>query len=354
MENMKKKVVNENKLQEDLGTFGGAVKNGWLKDNFAVEKVTVERDEKGIHLRCKMGRWFGTDDDIKLYPDGTGVNLDPKASDQQFQWKTIRARTTSFSKAILIGAGLGVAAGSLTPGALGTAGLIGAGMYGSYKAGQSSANNQQSTTVNEESINEVAPQLIGAGVGALVGGIGGGLYALYKNRDDVIYYADGSYKSIKGTVSGRWDGSVEEQQQSERQKPQTVQIPGMPSDFPRNPENVKIAQQYVIALGANLSTSKSASGVDGMFGPRTRKAILGAMKKRNLTWEAFWKEAQEYAATKQNVNNLKKQNLQNIANQANNMHINNPSQQVQQQAVNEIKSAFNSWMERINNATILQ
>lgn len=445
--------TNEVEIREDLGTFGGAVKNGWLKNDFVVEQVTIDKDNKGVCLKCHTGRWFGKDDEIKLYPDGTGVNLDQTASDQNFQWKTVRARTTSFAKAILIGMGAGAAVGGLgvagwnagrammtgganiasglnwgskiastgklfpnkanyyrflralkksgdysaankaalakqfgatftkTPSQLsfvnanfvdaalsninGSAlkaagygtGALAAGATGYALAKNATGVNQgnQQTGI-QENVNEVAP-LAGAAIGAAVGGLGGGLYALYKNRDNVIYYADGTYKSRKGTVSGRWDGSAENNV-TPPVKHNVPQIPGMPADFAKNPENVKIAQRYLVASHANISTTKSADGIDGKLGPRTRKAIIAYMTRHNCDFAKFWQDAQDYNKTKQNVDNLKAQNLQAQMKQIQNLKLKAPemtyqkSQQVQ--TVNEVKDKFYDIFNRMNNATIAQ
>jgi hypothetical protein len=456
--------INENELREDLGTFGGAVKNGWLKDNFWVEEAILTKTTSGrICLKCHMGRWFGKDDELLLFPDGTGKNLDITAKDRIFKWKSIEVRSTSFAKSILIGAGIGAAtgagagwavgkfgggaavasttipkalppAGSTAAKALSTAGSTAAkalptagSVAGSEvvtsitnaagKAGlrysditklglklQNGASRQtligmcnkfgyttaqrnvaldlankwvqsggsalherkkKKNVVNEE-VNEVAPQAVGALIGAGVGAIGGGIYALVKNRDNVRYYSDGTYKTKKGTLEGRWDGSVEEEKRgndgdggngSKRTTPsKTINIPGMPADFANNPENVKIAQRYLVANHANISTSKSVDGVDGKLGPRTKKAILAYMTQHKCDFAKFWQDAQEYNQTKQNVDNMKAQNLQAQMQQVQNLKLNKPEigNQQQVQTVNEVKTQFFDMLNRINNATILQ
>lgn len=404
--------INETELREDLGTFGGAVKNGWLKPNFQVEEVIMDVHDGKPCLKCHMSRWFGRDDDIILLPDGTGINVDPKAkNDKTFKWKSIRALHTSFAKAILIGTGIGAAAGAGV-GALGghlgwwggatakgaaeagaanatiaTAGktaakqtaketgknavkktasqkakkaagysLVG-GDIPSYSYNSSNGGN----VLTEEQINEIAHALVGGAIGAAGGAILGGIYALIKNRDDVMYYSDGSYVSRKGTVEGRWDGSVEREAKGKVGGGVTtsVQVPGMPADFGKNPENVKIAQRYLVANHANISTTKSVDGIDGKLGPRTRRAIVAYMTQHNCDFAKFWADAQEYSTTAQHVEDLKKQNMEMQAQLQQNKHITVPEMEYQKpqqqvQAVNEIKEKFYDIFNRMNNATILQ
>jgi len=449
--------INENELREDLGPFGGAVKNGWLKDNFWVEEAILTKTTSGrICLKCHVGRWFGKDDELLLFPDGTGKNLDITAEDKNFKWKSVEVRSTSFAKSILIGAGIGAAtgagagwavgkfgggaalasttmpkalpaAGSATAKALPAAGSVAgsevvtsitnaAGKVGlkypditrlglklqngasrqdligmCNKFGYTTAQRnvaldlankwvqsggsalherkKKKNVVNEE-VNEVAPQAVGALIGAGVGAIGGGIYALVKNRDNVRYYSDGTYKTKKGTLEGRWDGSAEEEaakkeggeQDGRRTTPTPPgnrilpEIPGMPADFGSNPENVKIAQRYLVANHANISTSKSVDGIDGKLGPRTKKAILAYMTQHKCDFAKFWQDAQEYNQTKQNVDNMKAQNLQAQMQQVQNLKLNKPEigNQQQVQTVNEVKTQFFDMLNRINNATILQ
>ena len=386
---------NKKKINEDLGIFGGAVKNGWLKPHFKVEEVVMDVYEGKPCLKCHMGRWFGRDDDIILLPDGTGINVDPNAkNDKRFKWKSIRALHTSFAKAILWGAGIGAAAGSGV-GALG--GKLG--WWGGAAAKGTTAMSapltkpitiipQASRTIaalpphlNEEETNEVANFVIGGGIGAALGALGGGIYALIKNRDDVIYYSDGSYVSRKGTVEGRWDGSVEEaaakEEKNDGNTGNTVtpvtNIPGMPSDFARNPENVKIAQRYLVANHANISTSKSVDGIDGKLGPRTKKAILAFMNQYNCDFAKFWADAQEYEATKKRVEDMRVQNLKASSDRVSNLKITSPQLSHQSplqttatqdnstvnevkrvETIEEVKNRFYDIFNRMNNATILQ
>lgn len=419
--------INETELREDLGTFGGAVTNGWLKPNFQVEEVVIDVYNGEPCLKCHMGRWFGRDDDIILLPNGTGINTDPNAkNDKTFKWKSIRALHTSFTRAILIGAGIGAAtgagvgaigghlgwwgaaakgaanvttanaaattaAGAATKKAAGaatkkaarattkkTAGAAtkkaaGYGIVGGNTPSYSSNSSIGGKVVTEEQINEVVHALVGGAVGAVGGALVGGITALVKNRDDVMYYSDGSYVSRKGTVEGRWDGSVEEEaakkeggEQDGRKTTPTPpvnrilpEIPGMPANFGSNPENVKIAQRYLVANHANISTSKSIDGIDGKLGPRTRRAILAYMNQHSCDFNKFWQDAQEYNTTKQNVDNFRGQNLQTQIQQTQNLKLNAPEpayQKPQQTAptIKEVRGRFFDMLNRINNATILQ
>lgn len=390
--------INETELREDLGTFGGAVKNGWLKPSFQVEEVIMDVYNGKPCLKCHMSRWFGRDDDIILLPDGTGINVDPNAkNDKTFKWKSIRALHTSFTKAILIGAGAGAALGAGVGAVGGHLGWWGAAAKGAGSAAATGAEGAAATTatrkaadavgysivggnpstynanssiggtvLTEEQINEVVHALVGGAIGAAGGAIVGGIYALIKNRDDIMYYSDGSYVSRKGTVEGRWDGSVEEEQRgnggsgsngSQITTPrQTVNVPGMPSDFASNAENVKIAQLYLVKSGANISTSKSVDGIDGKLGPKTRKAILAYMSEHSCDFNKFWQDAQEYHQKKQNVDNMKAQNLQAQMQQVQNLKLNKPEigNQQQVQTVNEVRAQFFDMLDRMNNATIVQ
>lgn len=140
------------------------------------------------------------------------------------------------------------------------------------------------------------------------------------------------------------------------QKPVVPRIPGMPADFAKNQENVKIAQRYLVANHANISTSKSVDGIDGLLGRRTRMAILAYMNKYGCDFNKFWQDAQEYQQKKQNVDNMKAQNLQAQMQQVQNLKLNKPEigNQQQVQTVNEVRTQFFDILNRINNATILQ
>lgn len=384
--------INETELREDLGTFGGAVKNGILRQNFAVEKADITTHNGRVCLKCHMGRWFGKDDDIILFPDGTGINTDENASDREFQWTSVRVRTTSFAKSVLGFMAAGAAIGAVGPAAARVAapmarkagsalmwtgragntagkvktgvgmGLTAAGLgYGAYKAGQADGREQEA---QRNGMNE---GFLSAGIGAAAGAAVGGLYALYKNRNNIIYYADGRYASRKGDIQGRWDGSVEEEQRgnsgndSRTTTPsQTINVPGMPADFGKNSENVKIAQRYLVANHANISTKKSVDGIDGILGPRTKKAILAYMTQHKCDFAKFWKDAQEYSRTAQNVENLKKQNIETQMQLMQNKHLSSQGATQQQQqpqqpeTVNEVRTRFYDIFNRMNNATILQ
>ena len=245
--------TNESDVREDLGYFfNKAVKNGELKPNFAAEKIGITTYNNRICLKCFMSRWFKSDENFILFPDGTGINLDESASDRNFRWTSVEARKVSFARSILMGLGLGAAGGALgawaapaagalarkagsalmwtgragnTAGKIATgaaaAGALGGTAYGAYRAGQSDAasqghpeggvptntNSGETGEVNEE-IALATAAAIGAGVGAAIGGLVG----LYKNRNNIIFYSDGRYVSKKGTIQGKWDGSAEQDQ----------------------------------------------------------------------------------------------------------------------------------------------
>ena len=172
--------------------------------------------------------------------------------------------------------------------------------------------------------------------------------------------------------SGNGGGVVKNPVTPPTKKPVVPQIPGMPADFAKNPNNVKIAQLYLVKEGANLSTSKSVSGVDGILGPLTGNAILAYMSEHSCDFNKFWQDAQEYYQKKKNVDSMKAQNLQaqmqqvqnlklnkpNIGNQqqVQNLNLNKPNIGNQQQVptVNEVRTQFFDMLNRINNATILQ
>ena len=59
----------------------------------------------------------------------------------------------------------------------------------------------------KQQLNEFA--VSAALICAAVGAVGGGILSAVKNKNNIIYYSNGTYKSKQGNISGYWDGTTE-------------------------------------------------------------------------------------------------------------------------------------------------
>ena len=128
---------------------------------------------------------------------------------------------------------------------------------------------------------------------------------------DYYFYFSGKAESVKnrGTWFSSWKLTPIEKKEEKVSDDKTynggslpeitaiAQVPGMPSNFSKNTDNVKILQQYLVRMGEqkNIATRKVPSGVDGKFGYRTAAVTAKVMRAQKWTWDQLWANAVKYA-----------------------------------------------------------